>query len=184
MALEFVRSTVDRYLYIDWLVDCVNVMEDRDYSDLLYRLSEIEFYPLINYDEDRGDDGIALRELWVIETGIQSDLDFGGASVLEVLIGIAKRIEFQLFGSHYIDEWDYVKVFWDMIWNLGLEEFSGTLSRDTFEEIHRIVTLWLNREYFRHKKGNIFIIENDPRNMRKLNIWTQMSLYIREKWPK
>jgi hypothetical protein len=56
MALEFVRSTVDRYLYIDWLVDCVNVMEDRDYSDLLYRLSEIEFYPLINYDEDRGDD--------------------------------------------------------------------------------------------------------------------------------
>lgn len=184
MAIELIRDPIERLMYIDWLVGSVNVMEDRDYSDLLYMLSEIEFYPLINYDEDRGDDGIALRELWASVTNIRSDLDFGGASVLEVLIGIAKRIEFQLFGSHYIDEWDYVKVFWDMIWNLGLEEFFGTLSCDTFEQIDRIVTLWLNREYFRHKKGNIFIIMNDPRNMRKLNIWTQMTLYIREKWPK
>lgn len=184
MAVEFVKDVDDRTIYIDWLVNLVNVMVYRDYTDLLYMLSEIEFYPLINYDEDRGDDGIALRELWSSVTDIQSDLDFGGASVLEVLIGIAKRIEFQLFGSHYIDEWDYVKVFWDMIWNLGLEDFSGTLSCDTFDEVDRIVTLWLNREYFRHKKGNIFIIRNDNRNMQKLNIWTQMTLYIREKWPK
>ena len=104
MAVEFVKDVNDRTIYIDWLVNLVNVMEDRDYSDLLYTLSEIAFYPLVNYDEDRADDGIALRELWAIETGIQSDLDFGGASVLEVLIGIAKRIEFQLFESHYIDK--------------------------------------------------------------------------------
>ena len=35
MAVEFVKDVNDRTIYIDWLVDLVNVMEDRDYSDLL-----------------------------------------------------------------------------------------------------------------------------------------------------
>lgn len=170
--------------YLNWLIDSVNIIEDHDYSDLLYKLFDIEFYSLVKYDEDRGADGLALRDNWADEVGFKGSLDFGSATVLEVLIGISKRIEFQLFGSHYIDEWDYKKIFWDLIWNLGLEEYSGTLSRYSFDECDKKVSQWLDRQYFRHKKGNIFVIENDPRDMRKLNIWTQMGLYIREKWPK
>jgi hypothetical protein len=168
--------------YRDWLVSKVNTVED--YTLLLERLYSIEFYSLIKYDEDRGTDGLALRDEWAEAVRFNGSLDFGGPNVLEVLIGIAIRIEFQLFGTPYVDEWDYVNVFWDMIDNLGLGDMFGTLSCYTFDQIDAIVTHFMNRDYFRHKKGNIFIIENDGRDPRKLNIWTQMGLYIREKWPR
>ncbi len=167
--------------YRDWLVNKVNTVED--YTYLLRELYSIEFYSLVKYDEDRGMDGLSLREEWAEGVGFEGSLDFGAANVLEVLIGIAKRIEFQLFGTQYYDEWNYVNIFWDLIDNLGLGDMFGDISRYTFDEIHEIVSQFLNREYFRHKKGNIFIIKNDPRDPRKLNIWTQMGLYIREKWP-
>ena len=183
MGGKIVRQTT-KDVYGDWLVDLVNIIDDRNYNDLLYKLFDIEFYSLVKYDEDRGADGIALRDEWAHDIGFEGSLDFGNATVLEVLIAISKRIEFQLFGSHYIDEWDYKKIFWNLIWNLGLEEYDGTLSCYTLEEIDLKVSQWLERMYFRHKKGNIFIIENDHRDMRKLSIWTQMGLYIREKWPR
>lgn len=167
--------------YRDWLVDDVNIVED--YTYLLRELYNIEFFSLVKYDEDRGVDGLALREKWATEVNYNGSLDFGPANVLEVLIGIAKRIEFQLFGTKYYDEWDYINIFWDLIENLGLGEMFGTLSRYTFDEIHEKVTHFLNRDYFRHKNGNIFKFQNEPKDLRKLNIWTQMGLYIREKWP-
>lgn len=167
--------------YRDWLIDNVNIVED--YTYLLRELFNIEFFSLVKYDEDRGVDGLALREQWATGVRYEGSLDFGPANVLEVLIGIAKRIEFQLFGTKYYEEWDYVAIFWDLIDNLGLGDCFGDISRYTFDEIHEIVSHFLNREYFRHKKGNIFIFENEPKDLRKLNIWTQMGLYIREKWP-
>lgn len=167
--------------YRDWLIDRVNIVED--YTYLLRELYSIEFYSIIRYDEDRGTDGLALRDEWAGEVGYKGSLDFGVANVLEVLIGIARRIEFQLFGTQYVNDWDYIRIFWDLIDNIGLGDMYGTLSRYTFDEIRDNVTHFLNKDYFRHKKSNIFMIDEDPRALRKLNIWTQMGLYIRKKWP-
>ncbi len=167
--------------YRDWLINNVNIVED--YTYLLRELYDIEFYSVVKYDEDRGMDGLNLREKWADETGYKGSLDFGVANVLEVLIGIAIRIEYHLFGTKYYDEWDYINIFWDMISNLGLEKMYGTLSRYTFDEIREKVTHFLNRDYFCHKNCNIFKFENEPKDIKKLNIWTQMGLYIREKWP-
>ena len=167
--------------YRDWLIRQVNTFED--YTYLLRELYSMEFYSLVAYDEDRGTDGLALREEWADLVGYSGSLDFGVANVLEVLIGIARRIEFQLFGTEYVDEWDYVRIFWELIDNLGFSDMYGTLSRYTFDEIVTNVTHFLNKDYFRHKKSNIFMIDEDPKVLQKLNIWTQMGLYIREKWP-
>ena len=168
--------------YRDWLIDNVNDM-DHDYTHLLRELFTIEFYSLVKYDEDRGMDGMALREEWATVMEYNGSLDFGVANVLEVLIGISKRIEFQLFGTQYFDEWDYVNIFWELIDNLGFSEMFGDISRYTFDEIRQNVTHFLDRDYFRHKNGNIFKFKNEPKDLRKLNIWTQMGLFIREKWP-
>lgn len=168
--------------YRDWLVNKVNVTM-ADYADLLQELYDIEFYSIVQYDEDRGMDGLALRDDWATEVGFKGSLDFGVANVLEVLIGISRRVEFQLFGTQYFDEWDYIKIFWEFINNLGLDEYFGTLSRYTFDEIRQIVSHFLNRDYFRHKKSNIFCFQHPPKNLRKLNIWTQMGLYLKERWP-
>lgn len=167
--------------YREWLIDKVNAVED--YTYLLRELYSTEFYSLVKYDEDRGMDGLMLRDEWANFVDYRGSLDFGVANVLEVLIGVARRIEFQLFGTPYVDDWDYIRIFWDMIDNLGLINMYGTLSRYTFDEISDIVTHFLNRTYFRHRKGNIFILEEESKDLRKLNIWTQMGLYIREKWP-
>jgi hypothetical protein len=169
--------------YRNWLIDRLNVNK-QDYTFLLRELYSIEFYSVIQYDEDRGMDGLALRDEWADLVGYEGSLDFGVATVLEVLVGIARRIEFQLFGTQYMDSWDEIRIFWDMIDNLGLSDMFGTLSRYTFDTINANVTHFLNKEYFRHKKGNIFILEDERKDLRKLNIWTQMGLYIREKWPR
>lgn len=167
--------------YRDWLIHRFNIVED--YTYLLRELFNIEFYSLVAYDEDRGKDGLELRNEWADLVGYSGSLDFGAANVLEVIIGVAKRIEFHLFGTQYYDDWDEVRIFWELIDNLGLINMHGDLSRYSFDEIRDIVTLFLNRKYKRHKKCNIFDIEDDSKNLNKLNIWTQMGLYIRERWP-
>ena len=166
--------------YRDWLINNVNMVED--YTYLLRELYDIEFYSLVQYDEDRGMDGLVLRDEWAAETRFTGALDFGVANVLEVLIGIAKRIEFQLFGTQYYDEWDYITIFWHLIDNLGLSGMFGTLSRYVFDEIRQNVSHFLDRDYFRHRNCNIFKFDHTPKNLQNLNIWTQMGLYIREKW--
>lgn len=169
--------------YRDWLINKVNILEV-DYTYLLRALFSIKFYSIVKYDEDRGMDGLVLRDEWANEVGYRDSLDFGAANVLEVLIGIARRIEFHLFGTSYINDWNDINIFWVLIDNLGFSDYFGTLSRYTFDEINQIVTHFLNKDYKCHKKGNIFILEDCPKNYQKLNIWSQMGLYIREKWPR
>ena len=173
--------TSDERDYREWLINMVNI-HNVDYTFLLRELYSIKFYSIVNYDEDRGMDGLVLRDEWAQGVGFRYTPDFGDATVLEVLIGIARRIEFQIFGTPYIDEWDYVRIFWDLINNLGLSKMFGTLSRYNFDEIQENVSHFLEKDYKRHKNSNIFIFENTPPDYRKLNIWTQMGLYIREKW--
>ena len=168
--------------YRDWLINCLNVREN-DYTNLLRELYNIEFFALIQYDEDRGTDGLALRDEWADRVNYRGSLDFGVANFLEVLVGIAKRLEFLVFGTKYYDDWDYINIFWELIDNLGLGGMFCDISRYTFDEINEIVTLFMNRDYFRHKNCNIFKFENEPKNLRKMNIWTQMGIYGREKWP-
>lgn len=166
--------------YRKWLVDQVNIFGDRDYTDLLCVLYDIEYYSIVKYDEDRGMDGVALRDSWMDEVGVRVDANWGNVNVLEVLVGIAKRMEFQLWGSRYMDEWNYQKLFWDLINNLGLSGMSGTLEKDDCDTIFIFVTDFLDRCY---TFGNIFVTQEGVRSMRKMNIWAQMMLYLREKWP-
>ena len=166
----------------DWLISLVNNRR-KNYTHLLRELYRIEFYSLINYDEDRGKDGLALRDEWADIVRFRGSLDFSVSNVLEVLIGISRRIEFYLFGSPYYDDWTCEEIFWDLIENLGLSHAFGDVSRDVFDEIMQNVTFFLNRDYFRHKNCNIFRFEYTPKNLRNLNIWNQMGIYMREKWP-
>lgn len=169
--------------YRNWLVASMNVVPEKNYGPLLRELYRREFYSLVQYDEDRASDGTALRATWAEETGYPGDTEFGPCSVLEALIGIAMRVEFQLFGSRWADEWDYKKIFWHLIDNLGLLGFEGDLTPLDYEKIVTVSENFCNRKYRRDGFGNIFCIFEAEKDLRKLNIWTQMGLYIRQKWP-
>ena len=170
--------------YRDWLIDIVNIVEGRDYTELLRILYGFKFVPLINYDGDRAADGVSWREVWADEFIYNGSLDWGECNVLELLFGVATRIEFQNFGSQYAEEWTLEMIFWDMINNLGLMEFDGKINATESVTIGNILYIFCNREYKRHKKGNIFILFDTNKDLSKMAIWDQIKLYIREKWPK
>ena len=169
--------------YLTWLVRQMNVVEGKNYGMLLRELYRHEFYSIVKYDEDRGADGLVLRRDWADEVGYRGPLDFGPPRVLETIIGISLRIEDQIFGGPWADEWEYVKIFWDLINNLELLDFDGVLSNADYENISDVLERFLSKNVTRGHFVTIFKIFAPESNFRKMNLWGQMHLYIAEKWP-
>ena len=170
--------------YREWLINTVNIVEGRDYTELLYILYDTKFISLVAYDEDRAADGVSWREVWADEFIFNGSLNWGECNILELLFGVAARIEFQNFGSVWADEWPLEMIFWDMINNLGLMGYDGPINDTESVTISNILDIFCHREYKRHKKGNIFVLFDTNKDLSKLAIWDQIKLYIREKWPK
>ena len=169
--------------YLTWLVKRMNVVDGKNYGMLLRELYRFEFYSIVQYDEDRGADGIALRDGWADEVGYRGSILFGPPRVLETIIGISLRIEDQIFGGPWADEWDYKRIFWDLINNLGLLKYDGVLNSSDYDKIVTVLNGFLSRTYHCDGFGNIFSFSVTPNRLRKLNLWGQMHLYIAEKWP-
>lgn len=168
--------------YLTWLVRRMNVVPHKNYGMLLRELYRKEFYSNIDHDEDRGADGIVLRDTWADEVGYKGDIDFGPPRILETIIGISLRIEDRIFGGPWIDEWDYKRIFWDLINNLGLTQYDGVLTGLEYEKVGTVLDNFLTK-VSRDTFPNIFAFSVTPQNLRKMNIWSQMGLYIEEKWP-
>ena len=169
--------------YLQWLVDMMNVVEDRNYGMLLRELFRIEFYEVNKYDRDRGMDGLVLRTTWADEVGYSGSLDFGPPTLLETLIGIAQRIEFRIFAGPWMDEWDYKKIFWHLIDNLGFLKYDGVLTSDDYDEICDVSEAFLSKNVTCDKFRNIFGFCDKKINVKKDNLWDQMMVYYRQKWP-
>lgn len=169
--------------YVGWLVNRMNVVDGKNYGMLLRELYRKEFYAVVKYDEDRGEDGIALRNDWADEFGYQGPISFGQPRVLETIIGISLRIEDQIFGGPWADEWDYKKIFWNLIDNLGLSGFDGILSKGDYDKIVTVLDEFLSKTSHCDTFANIFVFSVTPRNLKKMNLWGQMHAYIGEKWP-
>ena len=169
--------------YVTWLVQRMNVIEEKNYGMLLRELYRKEFYAIVKYDEDRGADGVALREVWADEVDYRGPLSFGPPRVLETIIGISLRIEDQIFGGPWADKWDHKMIFWDLINNLGLLDYDGVLSNGDYEIVGTVLDQFLSKPSHRDTFANIFTFSVTPGNLRKMNLWGQMHAYIAEKWP-
>jgi len=170
---------------MEWLIESVNNRKDKRFNRLLTILYNKEFYSLINYDENRAKDGTQLRNLWQSENKLsEEDIAFGVAKILEVLLGISKRVWHEIYGSKYSEKLDPSDIFWILLDNLGLTKFSDEyLASGMFEEIDEILVRWVERQYNKNGVGGIFPVLRASKNMRNLELWDQMSLYIHENWP-
>lgn len=168
-----------------WLIESVNDRKGQSYDRLLKILYQKEFYSLINYDENRAKDGIHLRDIWQSANNLsEEDIAFGVSKVLEVLIGISKRVWHEICGSKWAEQLRPSDIFWILLENLGLEKFLDEyLAAGMFEEINEILLNWVERRYERNGLGGIFPVMRASKNMRNLELWDQMSLYIHENWP-
>lgn len=172
---RFLRSLV--------CIDVYDSHEEEMEFQLLQRLFGMEFYSLIPNDDNRGMDGIELREQFIDQGGGQHVLPFGPCTVLEMLIGLSYRLEFETTQSKWEKtprEW-----FWILIDNLNLDfrSYPDLNIEDYRELIFESVTLFLERGYKSNGEGGLFPLKNPKKDQKKVEIWYQMTNFVVENYP-
>ena len=169
--------------YFNHLVEIVcNKQHHRmDYIPLLDLLNSIPFVVMVDMDENRADYGAFLRKRWLQNEDLYEylyEFDDDKVSVLEVLIGIAQRLEDQvgdvMEGDHTSDR------FWEILHNLDIEKYDSKNYKPL--NIKEKVRNWMLRKYKNDGSGSIFPIKNVVKNYNSLQIWDQMSIYVMEKY--
>ena len=166
--------------YYNYLVRLIRTPESNKYASLLNRLWKKEYYSIIPNDQNREKDGLYLRQ----EFGI--DLDLGPCRVLEMLIALSRRIEFQLYGTDYNKS--YKNLFWELIDNLDLIRFDNVEAAkdEIYLEIDHILTTWIERRYSPNGSGGVFPLKKWRNGVSidqtEVEIWYQMMLYLGENY--
>ena len=178
--------------YRDWLLEEVrftgnrklerpnrrlNILLPSDYELLMRTLHDIDFKWVIERDENRMKDGLALRYDFFDD----NDIDGGfvrPCSVLEMLIGFAIRLDCEYIGDP--GDPDPMDIFWKMICNLGLWMYDN----DNFNEfaVEEKVDIWLKRGFRSDGFGGIFPLKNVTFDCRNEEIWKLAMAYITENY--
>ena len=166
--------------YFQWLCQFGHL--DIDYLILASILHRIEFTWYIPNDDNRDADGRKLREIFTDETDIDcSSLD-GPASILEMLLALAIRMEYILDD---VENHDRIDLFWEMLGNLGVDTFTDDeyyyLGGD--DEVINRVRIFTERQYTGAGKGGLFPLRYPHIDQRTVEIWYQMSAYLLENYP-
>ena len=169
--------------YFEWMYHLVfddKYFRQLSYRKLLKRLDEIPFEYTIALDENRVRDGEDLRyrfgDIYNLPGSlIASFLDDRPCSVLEMMIALVVRCEESIMdNSSFGDrtgQW-----FWGMIVSLGL----GKMTDSKFDEryVNKTIRRFMDRKYNMNGSGGLFTVENSRYDMRDIEIWYQMCLYL------
>lgn len=166
--------------YFEWMYDMMcgdRFAETVTFRRLFTFLHDAEFTYFVPYDENRADDGIALRYRFCSHHDCE-DLVYclkGPCSILEMMVALAIRCEERIMSDpSYGDR--TAQWFWGMISSLGL---SGQTDYN-FDEylVNDILARFLNREYDADGKGGLFTIRRWNRDARDVEIWHQLLAYL------
>lgn len=173
--------------YFEWLTRPLQqIKSEQKYDLLLRRLHTIDFLWSVPNDDNRGLDGVQLREDFIDKSNLDiycwSLLLNRPCTVLEMLIALSIRIEDimdDMGESSNPDGW-----FWEMIQNLGLlyytDEYFYRLGGPM--EVPKIVGVMLSRGYGRDGRGGLFPLRRPNLDQRKVELWYQMNAYLHEKY--
>ena len=171
MTSKPMRRNLD-YEYYRWLVHQIAVPEDNTntYEDLFTRLHDTEFIWIVDRDDNRLQDGADLR----VEFMHGSDYTMERrVSLLEVLIALSRRAAFT--GGGYAPFWA-----WKLIENLRLNKASDPLTGRKADRVEDILEALIWRTYEPNGEGSFFPLKNTTEDLRKLELWVQMNMYVTE----
>ena len=159
--------------YLDWLVEQVDA---KRYSDLAAFLHSRKFKAVLRRDNNRIDDGLRLRRLYGGYIPLVA-FDDNSCSVLELMVALCLRCEndirTSMNGENHAGYW-----FRQMLISLGLEDMTdGYFDR---RRADRIVSAFLDRDYCPNGQGSLFTLRNAFEDMRGIEIWYQMMMYLNE----
>lgn len=166
--------------YFTWLysqVGSVRIADpSRTYWGLFRQLYTKEFIWFVPNDDNRAEDGRALRKEFMLEREIVSIDDEWmhlGCSMLELFIGLARRLSFEEGRS--VDIW-----FWMLIRNIGLE-FCTDASPFHEDRVDATLEKIIWRTYrFNGSGGGLFPLHHPREDQRKVEIWYQLNAFLLE----
>lgn len=169
--------------FFEWIYQKVDGKGRRTVLEILY---ETEFYALIPQDNNRIQDGVSARYKFAKDVGIpelviDEKFDSSTCSVLEMMYGLAIRIEDTIMSDK--DFGDRTNIwFWMMIKSLGLywmedSRINCDLERQK-EVIKHVVEGFLNRGYESNGAGGLFTVNDTSKDMRDIEIWYQMCMFL------
>lgn len=169
-------------VYFSWLCAKVNRVEvptpSLTYWKLFRALFSTEFVWLISGDDNRVEDGLELRQDFLVECGLPEDTDLGlmGCSIFEMLIAFSRRAEFNAGESSAF--W-----FWRMLENLDLAK-ENDASTTPPVIIERILYDFVWRNYDEFGNGGLFPLSRPQEDQRPVEVFYQFCAYlVDQEWP-
>lgn len=167
-------------LYLTWLYRQIADVEETRPSRTFWKLCSVlqkkEFTWTVPNDDNRVEDGRSLRYEFVEDLGLD-DVDPAwlqfGCSMLEMLVGLSRRLSFQAEGEPH--DW-----FWHLLGNIGLKSFNDRV-RFPLDHVEEVLDVLIHRRYNRNGTGGgLFPLRRPTRDQRSVEIWYQLSAYLQE----
>ena len=172
------RAPLDE-LYLTWLYAQICSVKEkhpaRTHWSLFRQLFTKEFVWIVPNDDNRLEDGKDLRrEFLEYEAIDEVDPEWMrlGCSMLEMLIGLSRRLAFEAEGEPR--DW-----FWVLMGNLNLDSCNDSIRHD-YEEVDEILDRVIWRTYKHDGHGGLFPLKHSDRDQRDVEIWYQLSAYLLE----
>lgn len=160
------------YKYLEWMIKQIRPDNDRSYHDLFARIHDKEFVWLIPNDDNRIADGFDIRHEYFRRFKRPHMLS-QGCSVLEVILGLSRRLSFAVDGK--AKDWA-----WVLVKNLELHKMAGHIGGRRAERIDEVLEALIWRTYAPDGVGGFFPLAWPEQDQRKVEIWYQMCAYIDE----
>lgn len=157
--------------YFEWLASQIASPKGKSFTGLLERMHSLEFVWTVPHDENRLHDGLDLRYEFL--DGSSKKMVLKGGTILEVLVGLSRRVAFTAGGDEYIWAWRLIK-------NLRLNRMSDPLSTENANRIDDILEALVWRTYSPNGRGGFFPLRHPTEDQREVEIWYQMNSYVNE----
>lgn len=164
--------------YFKWLKSQVEFLDfPETYDRLFVILNEKIFTYKHPMDKNRALEALQLRDDYRRETGRRGISNGLPATVLEVLVSIAKRMNY-ICAS--FDEDRTKEIFWRLLANLDLSRMSDPYYEDTGGDgrVGIILNNFLERNYNPDGRGGLFPMDKPRQDQREVEIWYQMNQYL------
>jgi hypothetical protein len=159
------------YDYFEWLISHIAVPNGKSYNELFEVMHNTEFHWTIPNDDNRIQDGIDLRGYFL--NGKKATIHLEGATLLEILVSLSKKVEFTAGGSSR-------KWAWRLLKNLRLHKMSDPLAEADINRINDILDALIWRTYRADGRGGFFPLNYPEEDQTKVEIWYQMNKYVLE----
>ena len=170
--------------YLDWLWDIVSYEKDHtEYYEAFRLLYDIPYRYVMAWDAHRISDGNKMREQFIYDRKyarsrieqLKTDYDI---SVLEVIIGMIIRAV-EMWGEGDLEA-EVEDIFWDCLDNLGILDYD-ILDPNERECALACIDDFLDRKYRPNGAGGLFYIPKPAEDLRKVELWMQLSWYMTER---